>query len=319
MKRNAYFAMCGLPLPFSWVRRTASPRIDSLKRLAPRRRPPPKRNLRLAALQSEQAALRDQATRVATQGAVRRHDAMAGNHDRVGVRAERRSGRARCLLVPGLTRDDLVGCQLAVRNACRRGEDALLERCKRCQVDLHVERAAPAGEVLVKLREHAVAGPPIRKDARSVGVRDPRELARIGRRAVVNVHDAARADRDPERTERRIHDVVSDRDKSFALRAREEMLAGLIDKWCERIHRTASFNFFIASATRERAASSLHPSVSATSAYDRPSTLRRTKAARCPVGSARTAVARSESVTPSRSGAASRKSSSGTTRRDRRT
>src|SRR5438105_3593693 len=121
MKRNAYFAMCGLPLPFSWVRRTASPQIDSLKRLAPRRRPSPKRNLRLATLQSEQAALRDQATRVATQGAVRRHDAMAGNHDRDRVCTERRSGRARGLLVPSLTRDDLVGGQLAVRNARRRG------------------------------------------------------------------------------------------------------------------------------------------------------------------------------------------------------
>src|SRR5438552_9372550 len=311
--------MCGLPLPFSWVRRTASPQIDSPKRLAPRRRPPPKRNLRLAALQSEQAALRDQATRVATQAAVGRHDAVAGNHDRDRVRAERRSRRARRLLVPGLTRDDLVGRQLAVRNARRRGEDALLERREGCQVDLDVERAAPAGEVLVELGEHAVAGPPIRKDARSVRARDPRELARIGRRAVVNVHDAARADRDPERTQRRIHDVVPDRDQSFALCAREQMLASLVDKWCERVHRTASFNFFIASATRERAASWVHPSVSATSAYERPSTLRRTNAARCPVGSARTAVARSESVTPSRSGAASRRSSSGTTRRARRT
>src|SRR2546426_2184336 len=109
MKRNAYFAMCGLPLPFSWVRRTASPEIDSLKRLAPRRRPPPKRNLGRAPLQSEQAALRDQATRVATQGAVCRDDAVARNHNRDRVRAERRSGRASSLLVPGLTRDDLIG------------------------------------------------------------------------------------------------------------------------------------------------------------------------------------------------------------------
>src|SRR2546430_5263184 len=153
MKRNAYFAMCGLPLPFSWVRRTASPQIDSLKRLAPRRRPPPKRNLRLAALQRQQASLRDQAARVATQGAICRHDAMAGNHDRDRVRAERRSRRARRLLVPGLTRDDLVGRQLAVRNACRRGEDALLERREGCQVDLDVEGAAPAGEGLVELGE----------------------------------------------------------------------------------------------------------------------------------------------------------------------
>ena len=82
----------------------------------------------------------------------------------------------------------------------------------------------------------------------------------------MDVHHTARADRDPERTERRIHDVIAHRDQSFALRAREEMLTGLVDKWRELVHRTASFTFFIASATRERAASSLQPSVSATSA-----------------------------------------------------
>jgi len=111
-------------------------------------------------------------------------------------------------------------------------------------------------------------------------VRGVSELARIGRRAVVDVHDTARADRDPERTERRVHDVISDGDEPFALRAREQMLAGLVDKWFERVHRTASFTFFIASATRDRAASSLQPSASATSAYERPSTFLRTNAAR---------------------------------------
>src|SRR4029077_4245530 len=154
---------------------------------------------------------------------------------------------------------------------------------------------------------------------RTVRARDPRQLARIGRRGIVDVYDRARGDRDPKRTERRIHDVVSDADEPFALRAHDQTFACFTDQWFERVHRTASLTFFIASAPRDRAASSLHPSTSATSAYERPSTLRRTNAARCPVGSARTAVARSDSVTPSRPGAARRRSASGTRRRVRRT
>src|SRR5438309_287492 len=244
---------------------------------------------------------------------------MAGNHDRDRVRAERRAGRPGRQLVTRLPSHDLVCPELAVGNAGRRSEDALLERRERGQVDLHVERSPAAGEVLVKLGEHAVAAASVGKNPGTIRARDPRELAWIGRRAVVDVHHTAWADGDPEWTERRIHDVVSDGDESFALRARDQTLAGLVDEWSECVHFTASFTFFIASATRDRAASSVHPSVSATSAYERPSTLRRTNAARCPVGSARTAVARSESVTPSRSGAAKRRSSSGTTRRVCRT
>src|SRR5438093_721818 len=145
------------------------------------------------------------------------------------------------------------------------------------------------------------------------------ELAPIRRLAVMDVHDTARTDRDPQRTERGIHHVVPDGDEPFPFRAGHEAFACFADEWFERVHRTASFTFFIASATRERAASSLQPSASATSAYDRPSTFRNTNAARWPVGSDRTAVARSRSVTPSRSGAASRRSAIGTTRRFRRT
>src|SRR3989442_1355524 len=95
---------------------------------------------------------------------------------------------------------------------------------------------------------------------------DPRELARIGRRAVMDVHHTARAHRDPERAERGIHDVIAHGDEPFVLRTSDQMLPGIVDEWFQRVHRTASFTFFMASATRERAASSLHPSTSATSA-----------------------------------------------------
>src|SRR5207249_8082049 len=156
------------------------------------------------------------------------------------------------------------------------------------------------------------------KNRRTICPRDARQVAGIGLRTVVDREHAARPDGDPERPERRVHHVITDGDEPFSLRARDQMLAGLVDEWFDGVHRTASFTFFIASATRERAASSVHPSVSATSAYERPSTLRSTNAARCPVGRARTAFLRSMSVTPSRSGAARRRSASATARRDRR-
>src|SRR5438046_9730335 len=96
--------------------------------------------------------------------------------------------------------------------------------------------------------------------------RAPGAVAGRGCRTARDVRQTEGAERHAERTERKIHGGIAHRDQSFALRAREEMLTGLVDKWRERVHRTASFTFFIASATRERAASSLQPSVSATSA-----------------------------------------------------
>src|SRR5256885_16353010 len=124
----------------------------------------------------------------------------------------------------------------------------------------------------------------------------------------MDVEQSAWSDRDPERPERRIDDAVADRFEPFAPRAPHQTLASACDDHIELAHRIASFTFFIASATRDLAASSLHSSATETSAYDSPCTLRSTNAARCPVGSAFTAVARPASDTPSRSGAASGRS-----------
>src|SRR2546427_8391675 len=77
--------------------------------LAPRRRPAAGRDLRFSALQSEEAPLGREATGVATQAAVGRDDPVARDDDRDRVRAESGAGGARCLLVPSLPRDDLVG------------------------------------------------------------------------------------------------------------------------------------------------------------------------------------------------------------------
>src|SRR5438132_819366 len=83
------------------------------------------------------------------------------------------------------------------------------------------------------------------------------EPAGVGSRAVVDRDHASRTDRDPERTERRIHDVVADGDEPFASRSSEQPFARVVHQGCQGRHRIASFSFFIASATRERAASSL--------------------------------------------------------------
>src|SRR4029077_11793833 len=96
------------------------------------------------------------------------------------VRAERSTGRTGRLLVPGLPRDDLVGGQLAVRNPGRCREDPLLEGRQRGQVELHVERSATAGEVLIELGEYAVAAPTIGHHTGTVGGRDPGHLAGVG-------------------------------------------------------------------------------------------------------------------------------------------
>ena len=119
------------------------------------------------------------------------------------------------------------------------------------------------GAVVIDVGMNRVTG---RDEVERIWRGDPGKLAWIRRRAVVDVHHPARADRDPERPQWRVHDVVTDGDEPFALRTRKQVRASLVDQWCERVHFTASFTFFIASATRDRAASSLQPSVSATSA-----------------------------------------------------
>src|SRR5882672_12449390 len=115
MNRNAYLLMSLASLAVLLVRRTASPGIDS-QRLAPRRLPATRRDLGLTALQGEQAPLGCEPAGVAAQGAVGRDDPVAGDDDGDRVRAERGPGGTRSLLVPSLTRHDLVGRELAVRH-----------------------------------------------------------------------------------------------------------------------------------------------------------------------------------------------------------
>src|SRR5258707_182938 len=143
-----------------------------------------------------------EAAGVAAKRAVGGDDPVARDHDRDRIGAQRRPGGTRCLLVPSLARDDLVRRELAVRNTRGRGEDPLLERCECGEVGLDVERTATAREVLIELCEDAVAAPAIGQHTGTVGVDDPRELPRVRRRAVMDIHDTARADGDPERTER---------------------------------------------------------------------------------------------------------------------
>ena len=96
-----------------------------------------------------------------------------------------------------------------------------------------------------------------------MGAHQPREIG--GRRlvAVVQRGDARGADRDPERAEGRVENVVAKRGESLAPRAPHQALPSVGDGLFD--HRVASFTFFMASATRERAASSLQPSAAATS------------------------------------------------------
>src|ERR1700730_16146584 len=89
------------PLPFLGVRRTASRRIDS-QRLPPRRLPAPTRDFGLSAHERKEAPLGSEPSGVATQGAVRCDDPMAGNDDRDRVRAERGPSRTGGLLIAGL-------------------------------------------------------------------------------------------------------------------------------------------------------------------------------------------------------------------------
>ena len=191
---------------------------------------------------------------------------MAGDDDRDRVRAERTTGGARGLLVPGLAGDIAVGRDLAVGHPRGRREDPPLERGQRAQVHLDLEPAPPASEIFVELGEQPVAPSPVGHDPGSVRSRDPRELALVRPRAVVDREDTARADRDPERTERRVHHAVTDGDQALAIRAREELGARLVEKWRERRHVIFSLTFFVASATRDRAAAALHSSTSAISA-----------------------------------------------------
>src|SRR5438477_3056581 len=291
-----------------------SPPESTAKRLPPRGRPASRGHLLRAALEREEAPLRGESPGVTTQAAVGRDDTMTGHHDRDRIRPKCAPCRARGLLVPGLSRHLAVRGDLPIGNAGRRREDPSLERRERREIDGDIEGLPAPGKVLVELDQEAVAAASVGKHAGTVRPGDPRELALVGSRAVVDRDHASRTDRDPERTERRIHDVVADGDEPFASRPSEQPFARVVHQGCQGRHRIASFSFFIASATRERAASSLHSSTAAISAYARPSTLRSTNAARCPGGSVRTAAARSAMVTPSRSGAARRRSASGTRR-----
>src|SRR5437867_1579646 len=279
----------------------------------PRGRPPAGGHARLAALESEQAPLSVEPARVSTQASVGRDDAVTGHDDRDGVRAEGSAGGARGLLVAGLSRDGAVRRHLPVGDLGGRGEDASLERRERREIEVDVERTPAAGEVLIELDLDAIAAPAIGQHSGPVCARDAPELALVGL-AVVDGDDPAGSDGDPERAERRIHRVVADGDEILSTRPCDQALASFAHQWFEG-HRMASLSFFMASATRDRAASSLQPSVSAISWYGRPSIFRSTNAARCPPGSKRIAFRRSARVTPSRSGAASRKSASDTSPR----
>src|SRR2546430_17589280 len=99
MYRNAYLLTSLASLAVLWVRRTASPRIDS-QRLPPRRLPAASRDLGLSALKREEAPLRWEPAGVAAQGAVRRDHPVARDPDGDQGPAERGPGRTGSLPVP---------------------------------------------------------------------------------------------------------------------------------------------------------------------------------------------------------------------------
>src|SRR5438309_1962318 len=260
------------------------------------------------ALQLEQPALRVEAPGVAAERPIARDDPVAGDHDRDRVVPDRAGGGPVGAIVADVVRDLRVGDQLAVGHTRGHREHLSLERRQRREVDRDVEVAAFAAPVLIELARDVVHAPRVGQHARPVGADDASQLQRRRLGAVMDVEQSAWPDRDPEWAERRLDDAVADRFEPFAPCAPYQTFARVRDDYIELAHRIASFTFFIASATRDRAASSLHSSATDISAYDSPWTLRSTNAARCPVGSAFTAVARSASDTPSRSGAASGRS-----------
>src|SRR3989442_9631201 len=164
MKRNAYLLMWLASLCRS-VGTTNGLPTNRQGRLAPRGWPATCRDLGLPAFQSEQAPLCWEPAGVPAQGAVRRDDPVARDHDGDRVSAECRPGGTGRLLVAGLPSDDLISGELAVRNPRGRGEDPLLERRERGEAGLHVERSAPPCEVLAALGQHAAAPPPVRLHA----------------------------------------------------------------------------------------------------------------------------------------------------------
>src|SRR5437868_2212678 len=199
-----------------------SPLESTAKRLPPRGRPASRGHLFRAALEREEAPLGGEPAGVTTQTAVGRNDTMTGHDDRDRIRSERAARRARGLFVPGLSRHLAVRGHLPVRNTGRRRENPSLERRERREVDGDIEGPPAPGKVLVELDQEAVAAAPVGNHPGAVRPRDPRELALVGSRAVVDRDHASRTDRDPERTERRIHDVVADGDEPFASRPSEQ-------------------------------------------------------------------------------------------------
>src|SRR6266542_1610110 len=206
------------------------------------------------ALELEKTALRVQTAGVAPERPVGRDDAMAGHHDRDRIRADRATRGARGPLVPRRARDPRIGREVAVGHASRGRQDLALERRERREIDLDIESAPLAGEVLVELARHGIDPPRVREHSGSIRAHDPGELAWGGVRAVVDGQHATGSDGHPERSERRFDDPVGDRLEPFPSRTRDQSLARLHD---HLVHLIASRTFFIASATRARAASSL--------------------------------------------------------------
>ena len=202
---------------------------------------------------------------------------MARDDDRDRVRTERLTRGARGSLAACLCGDLGIRRDLAERDACRRRQDPALELRERREVDRDVEPPARAAEVLIELTRDGIDAARIGQQARPVRAHDARELGSGRLAAVMDREHALRTDCDPEWPERRIDDAIAHRLESLAPCARQKMLSRVRQL---HVHRIASRTFFIASATRCRAASSLHSSACATSAYARPSTLRSTNAAR---------------------------------------
>src|ERR1043165_7876944 len=132
---------CCPPRPFSWIRRTALPEIDSLGRPPVR----PASRWHRAALEGQERALRIEAARVAPERAVGREDAVAGHDDRDRVRPERLTGGSHGLLAAGPCRDLGIRRHVAVRHAWRRTENPSLEIGQRREIDRHIEALALAG------------------------------------------------------------------------------------------------------------------------------------------------------------------------------
>src|SRR2546428_2340591 len=261
MKRNAYFAISALQKERSTqttlgpVRSRQASEDEGPTGLIQPAAPDPATCGHIAALQLEEPTLRLEPAGVTAQAAVRRKDAVAGHHDRDRIRTERLTRGARGLLAAGFRRDLRVRRDVAEADPRGGREDAPLEVRKCRHVDRDVERLALAGEVLIELARERIRALVVGQQARSIGAHDPRELdlRRLG--AVVDGEQALRPDGDPERTERRVDDTVSDGLEPFALRARHKALPRVHH---HLVHRIASLTFFIASATRDRAASSLH-------------------------------------------------------------